>query len=52
MDEKAKEARRAYSNAWRAANKDRVREYNQRYWKRKAEQMQKKSCNENSSSEK
>lgn len=42
MDEKAKEARRAYSNAWRAANKDKVREYNQRYWKRKAEQMQKK----------
>lgn len=40
MDEKAKEARRAYSNAWRAANKDKVREYNQRYWKRKAEQMQ------------
>lgn len=52
VDEKAKEARRAYSNAWRAANKDRVREYNQRYWKRKAEQMQKKSCNDNSSSEK
>ena len=25
---------------WRAANRDRVREYNQRYWKRKAEQMQ------------
>ena len=40
MDEKAKKARRAYANAWRAANKDKVREYNQRYWKRKAEQMQ------------
>lgn len=40
MDETAKKARRAYANAWRAANKDKVREYNQRYWKRKAEQMQ------------
>ena len=40
MDENAKKARRAYANAWRAANRDRVREYNQRYWKRKAEQMQ------------
>ena len=40
MDENAKKARRAYANARRAANKDKVREYNQRYWKRKAEQMQ------------
>ena len=39
MDENAKKARRAYASAWRAANKDKVREYNQRYWKRKAEQM-------------
>jgi len=49
VDEKAKEARRAYSNAWRAANKDKVREYNQRYWKRKAEQMQKKPCSDSDS---
>ena len=50
MDEKAKEARRAYSNAWRAANKDRVKEYNRRYWERKAAQMQKKPDNGNDSS--
>lgn len=50
MDEKAKEARRAYSNAWRAANKDKVREYNQRYWKRKAEQMQQNAEQEKESS--
>ncbi len=43
MDEKAKKARRAYANAWRAANKDRVREYNKRYWERKAVQMQQNS---------
>lgn len=41
MNEKGKEARRAYANAWRAANKDKVREYNARYWERKAEQMKK-----------
>ena len=40
MDEKAKEARRAYSNAWRDTNKDKIKEYNQRYWKNKAEQIQ------------
>lgn len=50
MDEKAKEARRAYSNAWRAANKDKVREYNQRYWKRKSEQMQQNAEQEKESS--
>lgn len=52
MDEKAKEARRAYSNAWRAANRDRVREYNRRYWERKAAQMQKKPNGDNVSPEK
>lgn len=39
MDEAAKEARRAYNRAWRAKNKDRVREINARYWKKKAEQL-------------
>lgn len=37
---KAAEARRAYYRAWRAANKDKVRQYNERYWQRKAEQME------------
>ena len=30
------EARRAYKKAWRAANKDRVAEYNRRFWLKKA----------------
>ena len=35
----AAEARRAYYRAWRAANKDKVKQYNEAYWQRKAEQM-------------
>ena len=52
MDEAAKEARRQYhreyaknnrkrlneaQNRWRQANPEKVREYDERYWKRKAE---------------
>lgn len=35
--ERAKEARRAYHNAWREKHRDRVREYNQNYWLKRAE---------------
>lgn len=37
MDSAAAEARRAYYKAWRAKNKDRVRDYNARYWAKRAE---------------
>lgn len=41
MDEKAQreaaDARNAYARKWRAANKEKVRANNQRYWLRKAE---------------
>ena len=37
MSDAAKEARRAYYKAWRAKNKDRVRDYNARYWAKRAE---------------
>lgn len=37
--ERAAEARRTYQKAWRAKNKDRVREYNRRFWEKKAEQQ-------------
>ena len=43
MNEKkvsASEARSAYLKEWRAKNKDRVKQYNERYWQRKAEKMQ------------
>ena len=34
--EKARELQREYLKQWRAKNKDKVRRYNQEYWKRKA----------------
>lgn len=37
----AAEARNAYARAWRAANKDKVRASNQRYWMRRAERQKK-----------
>lgn len=36
LDRKAVEARREYQRRWRAANKDKVRANNQRYWQRVA----------------
>lgn len=44
-NEQAAEARRAYNNAWRSKNKDRVKEYNRRYWEKRAERL-KQSTNE------
>lgn len=41
MSDAAKEARRAYHKAWRAKNKDRVREYNANYWAKRAERENK-----------
>lgn len=37
MDCAAAEARRAYYKKWRAKNKDKVRDYNVRYWVKRAE---------------
>lgn len=42
----AAEARRAYYRTWRAANKDKVRQYSERYWQRKAEQMGREAAGE------
>ena len=36
MTEAAREARRAYKRAWNAANKDKVKAAQARYWERKA----------------
>lgn len=36
MSEAARQARNAYAKAWRAKNKDKVKEQNRRYWERKA----------------
>lgn len=33
-----KQVRREYLKKWRANNRDKVREYNKRYWQKKAEE--------------
>ena len=35
-DSRAKELQRQYLREWRQKNKDKVREYNEQYWLRKA----------------
>jgi len=37
MDALAKEERREYFRNWRKANKERVKQYNVEYWKKRAE---------------
>ena len=39
----AKELSRKYQREWRAKNKDKVKRYNQNYWQKKAEKLQKES---------
>ena len=36
LSEAARQARNAAAKAWRAKNKDKVKEYNRRYWEKKA----------------
>lgn len=42
MTEAAIQARREYQKAWRAANRDRVKASNVRYWERKAAEKRQK----------
>ena len=44
---KAAELRRAYQKEWRAAHKDKVREYNRRFWAKKAVDQQEGEQNKN-----
>lgn len=39
------EARRAYQRKWRAENKDKVREHNRRFWRKKAAEQAEASTN-------
>jgi hypothetical protein len=41
LNEAAKEAKREYQRKWRAANRDKVRQHNQNYWKKKAQENMK-----------
>ena len=36
LEELAREKKREYQKAWRKKNPDKVKEYNQRYWRRRA----------------
>lgn len=38
MNEQAKAARRAYKREWNRRNPDKVRQYQQNYWNRKAKE--------------
>lgn len=38
LSEAARQARNAASREWRMKHKDRVREYNRRYWEKKAQE--------------
>lgn len=40
MNEKALAARRAYKRQWAAANKDKVKAQQERYWAKKAAEME------------
>ena len=41
MSEKAKQAQKAYMREWRRKNRDKMKEYNRRYWERKAREHSK-----------
>jgi len=48
IDELAKEARRDYHKSWRAANRDKVRRQNEKYWIKLAERklLEKQAVND------
>lgn len=43
LEELAREKQREYQRGWRRNNPDKVREYNQRYWRKKALEMLKEN---------
>ena len=49
IDERAKEMRRQYLREWRAKNPQKIRQYNENYWRRKALAMQESERKEESS---
>ena len=49
IEERAKEMRRQYLKEWRAKNPQKMRQYNENYWRRKVLAMQEKERKEESS---
>ena len=43
LEELAREIQREYLREWRKRNPDKVKEYNERYWRKKALEMLKES---------
>lgn len=43
IQELAKELQRDYMRLWRKKNRDKLKEYNERYWRKKALEMLKES---------
>ncbi|GEN35952.1 hypothetical protein [Aneurinibacillus danicus] len=41
MNDLAKQAKREYYKEWRQKNKEKIRQYNQRFWEKKAKEMKK-----------
>lgn len=40
MTNSAREAKRAYARAWNKKNPDKLREYRERYWEKKARELE------------
>lgn len=40
MTDSAREAKRAYARAWNKKNPDKLREYRERYWEKKARELE------------
>ena len=51
MTDKGRESRRKYYAEWRAKNRDKVREYNARYWAKRAEREAQNACKEKEGAE-
>lgn len=45
MTDEAREQERQYRKAWRKANRDKIRRYNENYWEKKARQMKQEAAN-------
>lgn len=44
QEQKARDIQREYYRQWRMKNKDKIKEYNRRYWEKKAQQKEAGVC--------
>lgn len=44
QEQKARDIQREYYRQWRMQNKDKIKEYNRRYWEKKAQQKEVGAC--------